>query len=127
MMIRGYEIGGRLIAIVAGVIVLIIAVGLFVRSCDQRRDRAAQERLDSAQAGAAAESSADAINTVSRSGEAQAASEELSRANEKEIRGAEGASERVGAGVNAAGLRSLCRRAAYANDPRCRIFRENGQ
>jgi sensor histidine kinase regulating citrate/malate metabolism len=125
MTLFGREIATRIIGMVVGVIVLIVAVGLFVKSCDNRRDRAAQERLDSAQAGAAAESSADAINTVSRSGEAQAESEALSRANEKEIRNAEGANERVGAGVNTAGLRALCRREAYRNSDRCKIFRRD--
>jgi sensor histidine kinase regulating citrate/malate metabolism len=123
MTLFGREIATRIIGMVVGVIVLIVAVGLFVKSCDNRRDRAAQERLDSAQAGAAAESSADAINTVSRSGEAQAESEALSRANERDIRAAEGAGERVGAGVNTAGRRALCKREAFKNDPKCAIFR----
>jgi sensor histidine kinase regulating citrate/malate metabolism len=125
MTIFGREIATRVIGMVVGVIVLIVAVSLFVRSCDNRRDRAAQSRVDEAQAGAAAESSADAINTVSRSGEAQAESEALSRSNEKEIRNAEGADERVGAGVNTAGLRALCRREAYRNSDRCKIFRRD--
>jgi hypothetical protein len=124
MTIFGREIATRVIGMVVGVIVLIVAVSLFVRSCDNRRDRAAQSRVDEAQAGAAAESSADAINTVSRSGEAQAESEALSRANERDIRAAEGAGERVGAGVNTAGRRALCKREAFKNDPKCAIFRE---
>lgn len=122
MNLFGYHIATRLLAMIAGVIVLILLVGFTVRSCDQRRDRAAQERLEAAQAGAAAESSADAINTVSRSGDAAAASEELTRTNEKEIRNAEGADARVGAGVDVAGRRSLCKRAAYRDDPKCKLF-----
>jgi hypothetical protein len=125
MTIFGREIATRVIGMVVGVIVLIVAVSLFVRSCDNRRDRAAQSRVDAAQGEAKDESSADAINTVSRSGEAQAESEALSRSNEKEIRNAEGANERVGAGVNTAGLRALCRREAYRNSDRCKIFRRD--
>ena len=122
MTIFGYNIAGRILGMVVGVLVLIVAVSLVVKSCDARRDRAAQARVDAAQGDARAESNADAINTVSRSGEAAAASEELSRSNEREIRNAQGADERVGAGVNVAGLRSLCRRRAYIDHPRCRVF-----
>jgi high-affinity Fe2+/Pb2+ permease len=46
MMIRGYAISARLITIAVGVILLIVAVGLFVRSCDSRHNKAAQARLD---------------------------------------------------------------------------------
>lgn len=120
MMIRGYAIAGRTIALVVGVIVLILAVGLFVRSCDQRRSRAAQERVEDSQAQAASNSAADAIATVSRSGEAEKASEDLTRANDRDIRAADGANVQVGAGVNAAGRAALCKRAAYRNDPKCK-------
>lgn len=119
MLIGGYNIAGRIIAmIVAGV--LILALLLFgLSECSKRRSQAAQARVERSQADAAANSAADAVNTVARSGEAAAASEELSRSNEREIRNAEGADARVGAGVNTAGLRALCKRAAYKNDPRC--------
>lgn len=123
MILFGRTIAPRLLGLIVGALVLILLVGFTVRSCDQRRSKAAQARVDSAQAGAAAESSADAINTVSRSGEAQAESEALSRANERDIRAAEGAGERVGAGVNTAGRRALCKREAFKNDPKCAIFK----
>lgn len=120
MMIFGREIAARLVVIVVGAIVLILAVSLTVRSCDKRRSQAAQARVERSQAEAASNSAADAIATVTRSGEASAASEELSRQNERDIRAAEGADARVGAGVNAAGLKALCKRAAYRDDPRCK-------
>jgi hypothetical protein len=125
MIIAGREIAGRIIGMVVGVIVLIVAVGLFVKSCDNRRNQAAQTRMDREMGDAASNISADAIGTVARSGEAAAASEELTRENEKEIRNAQGADERVGAGVNAAGLRSLCKRDAYRDSERCRVFKRN--
>jgi hypothetical protein len=117
----------RPVAYAIGALILFALLMLGLRQCDDRRNRAAQSRVESAQAGAAAESSADAINTVSRSGEAQAESEALSRANERDIRAAEGAGERVGAGVNTAGRRALCKREAFKNDPKCAIFRGNGR
>jgi hypothetical protein len=46
MMIRGYAISARIIAMIVGVILLIAAVGLFVKSCDNRRSRAAQSRVE---------------------------------------------------------------------------------
>lgn len=124
-MIRGYTVSARLLAMILGAILLIIAVGLFVRSCDKRKSQAAQTRLERAQSEAQANSAADAVNTISRSGEAQAASEAMTRENEKEIRNAKGANAPVDPAVRDAGLRSLCRRAAYRDDPKCRVFKPN--
>lgn len=114
----------RLVVIIVGVIVLIAAVGLFVRSCDKRRSLAAQTRLEHAQSEAAANSAADAVNTVARSGEAAAASEGLGRDNERDIRKAPGAGDRVNTGVDVAGRRALCQRKAYRDDPKCKVFRQ---
>jgi hypothetical protein len=123
MTFRGYEIGARTIA-VAIFIAFIVGMMLFgVSQCQKRRSEAAQSRVERSQAEAASNSAADAIGTVARSGETERASEDLTRSNDKEIRNAQGADERVGAGVNAAGLRSLCRRAAYRDDPKCRVFK----
>jgi hypothetical protein len=123
MMIRGYAISARIIAMIAGVILLIVAVGLFVKSCDNRRSRAAQSRVERSQAEAASNSAADAINTVTGVGTNQAASEDLGRTNERDIRAAEGANTKISAGVNAAGRAALCKRAAYRDDPKCKALR----
>ena len=120
MMIRGYEIGAKLIATIVGVILLIGAAGLFVKSCDNRRNKAAQARVEASQAGAASNSAKDAIGTVARSGEAAAASEEQSRNAERDIRAADGADQTVKPPARDAGIQALCRRPTYANDPRCR-------
>jgi hypothetical protein len=120
MMIRGYAISARIIAMIVGVILLIAAVGLFVKSCDNRRSRAAQSRVERSQAEAASNSAADAINTVTGVGTNQAASEDLGRTNERDIRASEGANTKIGAGVNAAGRAALCKRAAYRDDPKCK-------
>lgn len=111
--------------IMLGLIVLLVVIVIFAgpAACQKIRSQGAQSRVERSQAEAASNSAADAIGTVAASGEATAASEELTRSNEKEIRDAQGADERVGAGVNAAGLRSLCRRAAYRDDPRCGVFK----
>lgn len=120
MMIFGRQIAAKLIAMIAGGVLLILAIGLFVHSCDQRRNKAAQSRVERSQAEAASNSAADAINAVTGVGSNQAASEELGRANERDIRAAEGAGEHVGAGVNVAGRKALCKRQAYRNDPKCK-------
>jgi uncharacterized membrane protein len=73
MMIRGYEMGAKLIAIVVGALVLVAIVGFTVRSCDKRRSQAAQARVERSQAEAASNSAADAINTVTGVGSNQAA------------------------------------------------------
>jgi hypothetical protein len=120
MMIHGYEIGAKLIAIVVGVIVLVLVIGFTVRSCDSRHNKAAQSRVERGQAEAASNSAADAIGTVARSGESERASEDLTRSNEQQIRGAAGANDKVNPAVRDAGIAALCRREAYRNDPRCK-------
>jgi ABC-type protease/lipase transport system fused ATPase/permease subunit len=110
----------RLIGMIAGLIALVAISALTVRSCDKRHARAAQSRVERSQAQAASNSAADAIGTVARSGEASAASEDLTRSNGEQIRAADGANQKVGAGVDAAGRAALCRRQAYANDPKCK-------
>lgn len=122
MIIYGKDIATRTLAMGIGGLLLVLAILFGVSQCDKRRSERAQERVEDAQHGAAIESGQDAVNTVSRSGEAERASEELTRTNEQEIRNAQGADERVGAGVNAAGLRSLCRRPAYRDHERCKLF-----
>lgn len=119
MTIRGYEISAKLIAMIVGAILLIIVGALTVRSCDKRHSQAAQSRVERSQAEAQANSAADAINTVSAAGRSEAASEDLTRSNEQQIRAAEGADDKVNPKVRDAGIAALCRRKAYANDPRC--------
>ncbi len=116
-------ISTRIIAMAAAAILLVGALLFGVRQCQKQRSAASQARVERSQAEAASNSAADAISTVATAGGREAASEGLSRSNEREIRAAEGANERVGTGVNAAGLQALCRRDAYKDAERCKIFR----
>jgi hypothetical protein len=118
------NLSARVIGIAVAVLALVLIVGFTVRSCDRHKSEAAQSRLEHAQGDAAANSAADAVNTVAASGRNEAASEALGRANDRDIRAAQGAGERVGAGVNAAGRAALCKRAAYRDDPKCAAFRD---
>ena len=115
-----YGVSTRIIAMIVAAILLVLAIGLTVHSCDKRRARAAQTRVERSQADAATRSAEDAINAVTGVGANQAASEELGRRNERDIRAAEGASEPVKPGANAAGRNALCQRQAYRNDPKCK-------
>jgi FtsZ-interacting cell division protein ZipA len=111
----------RIIAMIVGAVLLLGIIAFGVHSCDQRRSKAAQSRVERSQAEAAQNSARDAINAVAASNARETASEDLTRSNEKEIRNAQGADAHVGAGVNTAGRNSLCRRAAYRDDPKCRV------
>lgn len=122
MILFGRQVAGRLIAMVAGAILLIAIAGFGLNQCQKRRSQAAQAKVERSQAEAASKSAADAIGTVRASGEAERASEELTRSNEKEIRNAEGANDPVNPAVRDAGLRSLCRRPAYRNNERCKLL-----
>lgn len=124
MIIFGREIASRVIGLVVGGLFLFIVLSIVLYQCDKRRDEKAQSKVDAAQSEAATNSAADAINTVSEAGKREAASEDLTRQNERDIRAAPGAGDRVNAGVNAAGLQALCRRDAYRNTERCKIFRK---
>jgi FtsZ-interacting cell division protein ZipA len=109
----------RAILLIVSGLIIVAAIIEGVHSCDVRHNKAAQSRVEASQAQAASNSAADAVSTVARSSEATAASEELTRSNEQQIRAAEGANDKVNPAVRDAGIAALCRRQAYANDPRC--------
>ena len=111
--------------VIAAIILGLFVVGLLVfgvTQCQQRRSQGAQSRVERGQTEALSNSAADAIGAVRASGEAERASEELTRTNEKEIRNADGANDPVNPAARDAGLRSLCRRPAYRDSERCRLF-----
>jgi hypothetical protein len=120
MNIFGYQIAGRILAMIVGGLFLLAVIGFGVTQCQKRKNAASQARVDAAQSEAASNSAADAIGTVSSAGARETASEELTRDNDREIRAAEGAADRVKPGVDVAGRKALCRREAYRNDPRCK-------
>jgi hypothetical protein len=105
-------------------LVVLVAVVIFAgpAACQKIRSQGAQTRLGAEQANAAGNSAADAVDTTQNVSSNAVGSEELTRSNEREIRNAEGANDRVGAGVNAAGRRALCLRDAYRHRPECRMF-----
>lgn len=123
MTIFGKEIAKEVIGLVVGAIVIAVLAFLLLSQCSKERSLGAQTKVEHGQAGAAGNSAADAVNTATAVGQNAAASEELGRKNSEEIHAAPGASDRVNAGVDAAGRAALCRRAAYRDDPKCAPFR----
>jgi len=67
----------------------------------------------------------DALNASETAAEAARASQAITDQNHAEILSTPGAGASVGP-VSDAGLRSLCRRAVYADNPRCRSVRAAG-
>lgn len=109
------------LAILAAVILLLALWG--PAACQKMRSQQAQSKLDRAQSDAFQNSAGDAVNTQSAVNQREREAEDLTRANDKEIRNAEGAGDRVNPGVRDAGLQSLCRRKAYRDSERCRVLR----
>jgi len=111
---------------------LMLAVGLALlatlllllgpAACERIRSLGAQARLGREQLDAAAKSGADAVAATAGAARRERESEDLTRHNEREIRDAQGADQKVDPGVRDAGLRSLCRRAAYRDGERCRLL-----
>lgn len=123
--IRGREISARIIILVVGAVLALAVITFGVTQCDKRRNEAAQSRVERSQGEAASNSAADAIGTVTRRGAEETASEDLTRQNERDIRAAEGSSERVKMPAHTAGLAALCKRQAYKDTERCKIFRKD--
>ncbi len=122
MNLFGYHIAPRVIALIAGLI-LMAALVFYIPSCLQKqRSQAAQARLDAEQGKAAVASGKDASEAQAAVNRNEVASEALGRENEKEIRNAEGSNAVVAAPANDAGMRALCQRKAYINSEQCRLL-----
>jgi len=82
-------------------------------------DARTEARLARNQAEAALESGRDAVGTVGAQGAAEDEVDRITEENEDDIRNADGADAPVADGAHAAGIRSLCRRAANRSRPEC--------
>ncbi|WP_299307850.1 hypothetical protein [uncultured Croceicoccus sp.] len=105
-----------------GALVMIVA-GVWLSTAMTNDRRAATEgRLAEKQHEAAVASGRDAVATVSENAAAAAASDAMTMENEYAIRNAEGSDAVVDPRASDAGLRALCRRRSYLDDPRCVQF-----
>ncbi|MEG3147249.1 hypothetical protein U1839_21565 [Sphingomonas sp. RT2P30] len=105
--------------LVAVLLLTLLAAIVAQRSCSAARSARVTAKLATGQAGAAIASGQDAANTIGNRMDDDAAGDAITRENDDAIRNAHGALAPVDPDVAAAGLRGLCRRAAYRRDPQC--------
>lgn len=116
-MLKGYTtLGKAILAALAAFFVLAVVMGIYTAI---RAKPKAEAKLRGNQVEAVQSSASDAVNTVGKAGDREAASNDLTRSNNEEIMDADGADEVVRPGVRDAGLDGLCRRASYQRDPKC--------
>lgn len=108
----------RTVLIVLGIFAA-LALVMAVRGCSSAKTEA---KLATGQAGAAIKSGGDAVQTIGNQMTAETASDAITKENTDAIRSAPGANAPVTPTARDAGLRALCRRAAYRGDPKCVQF-----
>lgn len=116
------RLSARVIAIIVGAGLLLLVAAFFLHQWQNARTNAAKARLSTNQAQAGAMNAKDAIGATGAVSARQQASDDLTRSNADEIHHAKGADAPVDPAATAAGLRSLCRRASAAGDPKCLQF-----
>lgn len=105
--------------VLIGLAVFIVAVIGGVQSCRMASTAKTEAKLATGQTGAALASGADAVATVGQTQANDAATDTITRENDRAIRQAPGAAAPVDHSVHDVGLRSLCKRAAYRGRPEC--------
>lgn len=101
-------------------LVLAIMFGVSRCSSEPAKQEAAAAKVDASLSDARAQSGKDAVEAVSNLGAREAGIEQTTRENADAIRSAPGANAPVDSGVDDAGRRSLCRRAAYRDSEQCK-------
>jgi hypothetical protein len=110
----------RLIVAGLAALALVLLLALFGwHEWRAARTAKVETQLAAGQAGAALASGQDAANTIGNRMDADAATDTVTRENDHAIRTAPGADAPVDPALRDAGLRGLCRRAAYRLDPKC--------
>lgn len=112
-------------ALIAAALILatLIAGGFAIYTAWQKAHTAKTEaNLSKNQTGAATASGQDAVNTLGNRADAEAETDRVSRENTDSITKAKGADAKVAQPVNDAGVKALCRRAAYKDTLRCKAF-----
>ena len=108
--------------IALGVLVVVIAFA-GPAACRKLHTEQARARLGEEQARAASKSGEDAVATVGAAANREQQSDHMSENHEQQIRNAPGADAPVDPAVRDVGLGSLCGRAAYRDNERCRLRR----
>ena len=119
MNIFGAQLAIRTIAMIAAIAALMLLAG--PAACNKIRSMGAQAKVNGAQSNAFVNSAGDAVETIGNANSRERSSDDLTATNSKEIHDAPGAKVQVDPAVDNAGLRSLCRRAAYRDSERCKL------
>jgi hypothetical protein len=109
----------KIILLCGGVVLAFILIWIAIFAIGRWQQSAGKARVAEAEAGAARGNARDAVATIGTAAAREGESETLTRENDDAIRSAPGGDAPVAAGVHDAGLDSLCRRAAYRDDPEC--------
>jgi hypothetical protein len=117
------------LALIVGsfVILLIVIGGWWVLSEPGRQKaKAAEARGTAIVAKGDSAASAAAAGAVADFGDRQTDRNQLDQENSRDIQNQPGAHDAIATGVHDAGIRSLCKRAAYRDDPQCVRLRKPG-
>lgn len=113
MMIRGYSIAGRTLALIAGIL-LIVGLAVFgLSQCQARKTAGKKAEVAEGQAGAAIDSGAEAMNTVGNVAATDTQTDALVAAGQAEIAAAAKGQK------GAAAKRAACKMRAYRDTPQC--------
>jgi FtsZ-interacting cell division protein ZipA len=112
------ELGTKLLAIIALVVVLLVVIGLLFSQWQKRQAAETQGRLDRGQAEAAAASGQEAMNTVAAVEANAAETRDTVKEATREIEQAPDGNS------NDAAERATCRLRLYYNSQRCAALRE---
>jgi hypothetical protein len=114
MMIRGYEIGAKLIAYVVGAVLLVGLIAFGLNQCQGRKTADKQAEVSKGQAGASIDSGVVAVETASNIVASDDATDAQVAAAQAEIAAAAKGQK------GAAAKRAACRFKAYRDTPQCK-------
>lgn len=114
MMIRGYEIGAKLIAYIVGGLLLFAAVMFGLNQCQSRKTADKQAEVSKGQAGASIDSGVVAVETASNIVASDDATDAQVAAAQAEIAAAAKGQK------GKAGRKAACRFKAYKDTPQCK-------
>lgn len=114
MMIRGYEISARLIAMIVGVLLIVGVAAFAVTQCSSSKTAGKRAEVSKGQAGAAIDAGSEAVNTAASIIASDSATDAQVAAAQREIAAAAAGQK------GATAKRAACRFKAYANSPQCK-------
>lgn len=104
----------RIVAMIVGAVVIVLLFGLVLDQCSRKKTAGKEAEVAEGQAGAAVDSGAEAMNTVSNVAAADAATDALVGMGQAEIAAATQGSK------GKAAKKAACRLKAYRDTPQCK-------